>query len=482
MSKPSLSADSTDQSTEDLSSLTLPHYSPSQIETFVDCPRKWFWSSILRYREPRDGASNWGVNAHKLIEKYLLTGEMPPVGQDSELQINERVKEYIDQHLRRFEGRPLEVEKRVQFRFPLERGVDRFIYGRLDLVDYAGGSEFGVPYDVEILDHKTMRDYRYASEGEELKWNRQLLLYSEGLLREKPDVKAIKFSHGQVRREGEVKAQLVSTVVKSSFVRDSWRKTLPIIERMDSLRVVPGPADVPTCGVPGQHKNCQKYGGCPYLEMCKQAGGGSLRKDLRMPAINPPDSTRRKEGDLPLFDPNLEDQLMMSLDTKGVTMNERLKAIIEARKSKKTEAPAVEPETTETEQAAPEVEESEPAAQPEKKKRGRKKKESEDAPAPEAKEPVAERQELFLYINCRPNYGAPVTIEELLAPVLAELAEVSGHADWRLHEYGAGKGHILSALRQMPSLPLMLVVDRRSDLAFTLEFLRPKASRVTEGF
>lgn len=460
------------------------HYSPSQVDTFDDCPRKWFFQTILRMRPEGDDATNWGQAAHKLVEQYLRTGQLPPTEEDGLHQINKRVTEYINKHLTRFAGRELSIEVPVQFVFDSPAGVSRWVHGIIDVVDPSGGVEGDRQFDLEIVDHKTMKSLFWALNGEQLKYNRQLLMYARGLLDKYP-AKLIKLSHGQLQREGPITSQLSSTLVTAEHVQRRWAQTLPLIGQMDELRQAYHPRQVPTCGTPGMHKNCKKYGGCPFLSVCVDAQVGGPK----MPAINPPDSTRRNEGDPALFVPNLEDLLKASVqEVKMSKLQEILKKKKAAEENNADEisSPPIEAEQLEipgTEEAA--------AEEPAPKKRGRPRKKKADqapaetkAPAEEARTPSDRYVQLF--INCRPAGGyfanePPVTLEVLLAPVLAELAEKSGKADWRFHDFAYGKGHILTALRSM-KLPTLLVVDRRSDLSFALEALRPLAASVVEGF
>lgn len=51
--------------------------SPSQIKTYLECPRKWYYRYILKQRSPPTAAQQFGTAFHQLMEDWLNTGELP---------------------------------------------------------------------------------------------------------------------------------------------------------------------------------------------------------------------------------------------------------------------------------------------------------------------------------------------------------------------------------------------------------------------
>lgn len=52
--------------------MSAPHYfSPSQIETFSSCQRKWAFGSMLGMRVPQTKGQALGDEVHKQLENYL---------------------------------------------------------------------------------------------------------------------------------------------------------------------------------------------------------------------------------------------------------------------------------------------------------------------------------------------------------------------------------------------------------------------------
>lgn len=187
-----------------------------------------------------------------------------------------------------------------------------------------------------------------------------------------------------------------------------------------------------------------------------------------MPAINPPDSTRRKPGDPPLIAENLEDKLKASVKAEKEKKMAKSDIMEKLRAAKALQKKDAQTKTETQAEEAPPAEETQAEPKDTSKKKA--------APKSSGK--------LTLYVNCRPTKGtrgAVVSVEEILAPVMAELAEKSGKADYRFHEYGEGKGRLVQVLRTM-DLPPGVYVDKRSDLGgFVLEALRPRATKVVEG-
>ena len=46
-------------------------FSPSQLATFLECPRKWAWKYVAGKRTPANASAGLGTLIHKLLEQYL---------------------------------------------------------------------------------------------------------------------------------------------------------------------------------------------------------------------------------------------------------------------------------------------------------------------------------------------------------------------------------------------------------------------------
>lgn len=88
-----------------------------------------------------------------------------------------------------------------------------------------------------------------------------------------------------------------------------------------------------------------------------------------------------------------------------------------------------------------------------------------------------------LYIDCLPLGGNGVVenFSDIVAGLARKVAETTGVPNWRLHEFGKGKGYIAAELEAI-ELPKVLYVSSREDLsALALEILVPRAANVIVG-
>lgn len=88
-----------------------------------------------------------------------------------------------------------------------------------------------------------------------------------------------------------------------------------------------------------------------------------------------------------------------------------------------------------------------------------------------------------LYIDCFPLGGNGIVenFSDIVAGIAAKVAKVTGVPNWRLHEFGKGKGFIAAEL-EATELPKVLYVSSREDLsALALEILVPRAANVIVG-
>ena len=55
----------------------LEHVSASQITTFRDCPRKWYFDKIVKVPRVSTAATELGSAVHEELEHYLKEGRNP---------------------------------------------------------------------------------------------------------------------------------------------------------------------------------------------------------------------------------------------------------------------------------------------------------------------------------------------------------------------------------------------------------------------
>ena len=224
------------------------YYSPSQIQTYDLCPRKWGWTYIEGFRSPSTASQQLGTNVHKVLERWLGEGVAP------------------DTHTR--EGKiataglgllPLpspDVKVEGYFAFELE-GLNFRGYKDLRYVDEDGA--------VVVLDHKTTSDFKWALTEDDLPVNPQALIYAKDEIdRNDLDSVRLRWIYYLTTRNRE-RAREVQVEMTREEVNHAMRPIVDTAHEMEHLRLtVLGAKDLPI-----SPDACAAYGGCEHADRCK---------------------------------------------------------------------------------------------------------------------------------------------------------------------------------------------------------------------
>jgi hypothetical protein len=243
--------------------------SATQIETYRDCNRKWYFNKIMRLPRPSSPSADRGIAGHEAIEKDALvvmqTKEPPPVEDSPFVRYVEVARRYGPQP-----GEPAGIE--MEFSMPTAPGLPPLI-GKIDVFRYNIDP-------ITIVDWKFISDARYAKTETELYDDLQTNIYTE---RTYQTIEARKEQFG-VEVPDSIHTGLVYFVVGKdpSKVPKKGPKHLPVfvdLTRKNTARVWSDA--IVTIGemkitadftskddVPPNPLSCTKYGGCPYRAQC----------------------------------------------------------------------------------------------------------------------------------------------------------------------------------------------------------------------
>jgi len=215
------------------------HVSPSQIQTWRKCKRKWAYS---RFR-PRTSNkyAEFGTKVHSYREDWLSHGKPPDAGTDEGTCA-----------LAGLELLPLPGQACVEV--PLRLEHEGVVYvGFIDVLAWRGGAH--------VQDHKSCGSFRYALTAEDLFDDPQRIIYSHW----------------------------AAVSLKAPYVWATWHylqrkppKCMPvsmgeeapaIAARFQSLHQSAGLPISRAGGIPPEHferslDHCGAYGGCPYKDEC----------------------------------------------------------------------------------------------------------------------------------------------------------------------------------------------------------------------
>lgn len=411
----------------------LHFYSPSQIDTFRGCARKWAFKSLLRLETPQNKSAALGDEVHRQLENYLRGGEIDYTKESG--YIAAALLPILPDPREKKEGDLLLEERKIDFEF---QGF--LITGKVDWTWRPNGGE------LTVGDHKTTSNIFYAKTTETLKTDPQALIYAyEAMARyETPNVRLV-WDYVQTRKP--YKAMPVELRVESPFVVDGMKaivqqdlipmrnllkhkvqKGQPKVVARDDERVTALLSEVPPTP-----DHCQAFGGCPYQLMCPDVSAGERLKSS-MTQSNAANSTTAAKGSFfarlknkaadnpPPAEPEATPDPVNPPEAAPPTAE--TKALVET-----LTAPAAAPEP----EAAPSEE---------KKRKGR--------PPGSTNKPKAVKEGITLYVDCAPvGSDAEANTIRLIAEAKRVVNEQLEVADYRFKGFGEGQGALAVAAQAL---------------------------------
>lgn len=272
------------------------HISASQLGTFHDCKRKWWLEKVARMPSVPKGYLIFGTVLHACLERWASADALgrgpdgqvvtafPPGwetveegGQRLTITPNEAalIRRLVDQAIergivQRGDGRVLERE----IRLPVIEGVD--LVGFIDVFvplivdDEARTQNVLFP---EIEDHKTFGEgsVRFLKQPAPTSPNylgadRQLLTYAAATARIDGWAGPVVVRHNQFPKFEDGKGpRTVEAVVPPDVIAEHWAGIQATAAEMVRVKAIKRWDDVPG---PVEADTCQKYGGCPFREIC----------------------------------------------------------------------------------------------------------------------------------------------------------------------------------------------------------------------
>lgn len=261
-------------------------WSPSQVATYTDCPRKWFYSSVLRYPRAPSPSAELGTRVHALREAWLRDGTMPQ-GDGVEASLARTGLEHLP-----MPGTCSSIEEpfALDTQYGTVRGLKDFFLVDQGAVGYAPRERDWYPVDGIPLvgDHKTSAGERWAKTAEDLVGgDPQAVIYAREALEHAPEAPAVDLLwsymiKGSRPKAHPVRARMGRDAILSKFdnVLDTAKKMLSIFDdhALEAEDVEP------------KLSACDAYGGCPFRDFCPRTNEqkmgaimslGSLEEQLR---------------------------------------------------------------------------------------------------------------------------------------------------------------------------------------------------------
>ena len=237
------------------------HASASQIKTFSSCRRKWHIEKFSEVERPEPSrALILGSAVHQYIENELL-------GNDHEEPVDEKVRSIAEAGREYWPTGEMFVEMKIE----LEEPAPGFV-GFIDVY---------LPKRREIIDHKTVGNWKYALTEERLRFDPQMIIYAKSV-----DLDEVRLTHLQYSTKGRPECRRISVVVDRDHLEREFAKIAKVVEEMRPLAT----SSITSIDVEANRDHCSAYGGCPYLKICKNS--------RPFEAFNSPNKERKKMSKL----------------------------------------------------------------------------------------------------------------------------------------------------------------------------------------
>lgn len=227
--------------------------SASQIKTWRDCHRKWWFDKILGLGQPTTQAMDFGTKVHAQLEDYV----------NGKIEIHQMMPQAVEllQYIP-----PADKYNRVtEAHLTIEKGngwpVN--VTGKIDLL----AQDKENPGHVKVIDYKTTKNFAYVPEVEALRRDPQRLIYTEMVLHFEKAAQYVTFSLLYTLKsfDGNTSSRVVSVPMQRG--NEAFRRELLDLKGDLHLMVADSLQKTPEA-VEANYDSCGNYGGCPFKERC----------------------------------------------------------------------------------------------------------------------------------------------------------------------------------------------------------------------
>jgi hypothetical protein len=220
--------------------------SPSEIESWVLCHRRWGWERLDGIRRPSSEAAELGTRVHAQLERWFRAGILPdpnlPEGKIAESGL----------HMWPAPDNVTEIELHIGTQTAASR--------------YHGYQDIGYPEPVSpvVGDHKTTGDLKWAKTAEDLQTDIQAMIYAKAAM-DRHGVDRVKLRWGYLRTKGARKAHLVEAIVDRQTVEKVFAEKIDPYAREIHAAQASGLTGI---DMEIDATACDAFGGCPHRDRC----------------------------------------------------------------------------------------------------------------------------------------------------------------------------------------------------------------------
>lgn len=227
--------------------MNAPVLSASQIQSFVDCERRWGFRYLEGVQTPAHPSAELGTATHLVLAKYLETG-LPPNPATREGKIAIAGIKYLP------------VPGVAQVEQPFKFATDVASYRGFIDFQY---EEDGIPV---VGDHKTTASFYFGLRPHDLLTAIQPTIYAKKAFLNS-DTDKVRLRWVYYATKGKSRAELVQI----DYPRTTIDHSMAPIEEAAKKMLVHYDAKPPVKELRPNFYSCDKYGGCPFRARCLAA-------------------------------------------------------------------------------------------------------------------------------------------------------------------------------------------------------------------
>ncbi len=224
----------------------LEHVSASQIKTFKDCPRKWYYQKILGIPTPSTASTDLGKQVHSIIEAYFK--DLTEIPKSLIGEIANKGLPFLPAP-----SKSIEIEVGIHESMPI-KNTPVPIMGFIDMLERGDGF-------IRIIDHKTTGSKRYMKTALELKFDAQMVIYAQSVF-DNFFIDEIELVHIYYGTKEPYWADKISVKIER-------KECLQVFESiLDTIKEMKESSTKEIEDIPRNTESCFKFGGCPFLDTC----------------------------------------------------------------------------------------------------------------------------------------------------------------------------------------------------------------------
>ncbi len=276
--------------------------SPSQIESFKGCQRKWSWDKLAGIKRITHPSAARGTHCHEMLEAY--TAHNTPIDLSVTHVVDGKAFKpgpVIAQGLRYLTDIRITATEKAVYVPGVGSSPKYYFTGFTDFSFVRLGDDMH-----GVGDYKTTSNFQYAKTVEELKRDPQALIYAAARLAEtSAEVVLCRWIYFRTTgTPSPAGAKIIEITLTRSDVEDGLRELDVIALQIVALReagTTPETAKLFIINnVPPTPKACSDYGGCSYQEICNLSPRERMRAHMETPAKKLSLSERLRANATPL--------------------------------------------------------------------------------------------------------------------------------------------------------------------------------------